>query len=276
MQEITRLLTIMAKLRDPEGGCPWDVEQNFSSIAPYTLEEAHEVVDAIERNNMDDLCEELGDLLLQVIFHSQMASEAGLFDFEDVAASINHKMVTRHPHVFTKNVILDLFQNPSQRLDQADEWMLKQTQNNTIETADAQTENWEKIKAEEKTSKGHQSVMDDIPVTFPALLRAQKLGKKASKQGFDWSTLEPVFDKVQEEIQEVKEATTLQEQEEEIGDLLFAVVNVARHLKVDAETALRKANRKFEKRFRTIEPNIMKDSTLAEMETLWDKAKSNL
>ncbi|MDG1286294.1 MAG: nucleoside triphosphate pyrophosphohydrolase [Rickettsiales bacterium] len=250
MQETKRLLEIMAKLRDPNGGCPWDVEQNFATIAPYTLEEAYEVADAIERDDMTALKEELGDLLLQVVFHSQMAEEAGLFNFEQVAAGINEKMISRHPHVFGEQT--------------------------GIKSADDQVDNWDAIKAEEKKSKGHISVMDDIPVSFPALLRAQKLGKKASKQGFDWPELAPVFDKVQEEIAELNEAIANKDEaniEEELGDLLFAVVNVARHVKVDAETALRKANTKFEKRFRLIEPDITDDSTLEEMEALWVEAK---
>ena len=276
MQETKRLLEIMAKLRDPNGGCPWDVEQNFATIAPYTLEEAYEVADAIERNDMTALREELGDLLLQVVFHSQMAKEAGLFDFEDVAAGINDKMVRRHPHVFTKDVILNLFQDPSGGLAQKDEWMLKQVQHDKIETADDQLQNWERIKKQEKQSHNQQSVMDDVPSNFPALLRAQKLGKAAAKKRFDWPTLEPVFDKVAEEIDELKEAIASKNPthiEEELGDLLFAVVNIARFMKLDAETALRKANAKFEKRFRAIEPTITEESTLEEMEAEWVIAK---
>ena len=239
----------MARLRDPKDGCPWDVEQNFSTIAPYTLEEAYEVADAIERGDMADLKEELGDLLLQVVFHAQMAKEAGLFDFEDIAKGINDKMVSRHPHVFGEQT--------------------------GINSADDQIDNWETIKAAEKQAKGHVSVLDDIPTNFPALLRAQKLGKKASKIGFDWPDLPPVFDKVNEEMSELKEAIADDSNiEEELGDLLFAIVNVARHVKVNPETALRKANAKFEQRFRAIEPDITGDSTLEEMEKLWVKAKS--
>lgn len=274
MTEIARLLTIMAKLRDPNGGCPWDVEQNFATIAPYTLEEAYEVADAIERNDMAALKEELGDLLLQVVFHSQMAKEEGLFDFEEVAKTINEKMVRRHPHVFSKDVILNLFQDPSGNLAPKDEWMLKQVQHDKIENAEAQVTNWENIKKQEKEQKGHASIMDDVPNNFPALLRAQKLGKAAAKKRFDWPTLEPVFDKVEEEIGELKEAITdNQNIEEELGDLLFAVVNIARHVKVDAETALRRANQKFEKRFRIIEPEITEESSLEEMEAAWAEAK---
>jgi MazG family protein len=251
MQETKRLLSIMAQLRAPQTGCPWDVEQNFSTIAPYTLEEAYEVADAIERDDMEALKEELGDLLLQVVFHSQMAEEAGLFDFEEVAAGINEKMIHRHPHVFSD-----------------------EEGSSAISTAADQIGNWENIKAEEKQKKGYVSVLDDIPKNFPALLRAQKLGKKASKKGFDWPEIEPVFEKVDEEIAELQ--TAIRENsniEEELGDLLFAVVNIARHVKIDAETALRKANQKFEKRFRKIEPEIIDNSTLEEMETLWIEAK---
>lgn len=286
MQETKRLLEIMARLRDPDEGCPWDVEQDFASIAPYTLEEAYEVADAIEREDMAALKEELGDLLLQVVFHSQMAQEAGLFDFEEVAAGINAKMVRRHPHVFG----VSGRQSPV-------------ASDQRPETSDSQIQRWEAIKQQEKAEKGHDSVLDDVPLAFPALLRAQKLGKKASKRGFDWPQLAPVFDKVQEEIAELQEALqpssscdsrsegagsptasgdsvqSLRDSqndavEEELGDLLFAVVNVARHVKVDAETALRKANAKFEARFRAIEPQITEDSTLEEMEALWQKAKA--
>ncbi len=248
-KELMQLIDIMAKLRDPVTGCPCDVEQNFSTIAPYTLEEAYEVADAIERNDMPALKEELGDLLLQVAFHAQMADEAGLFDFEDVAEAINVKMIARHPHVFG--------------------------QQQGIETATDQIENWDFIKAAEKQAKGHHSVLDDIPSNFPALLRAQKLGRKASKLGFDWPEISPVFAKLDEELHELKTAIADQSNiEEELGDALFALVNVARHLDLDAETALRKANRKFESRFRTIEPDIKSDSTLEQMEALWIKAKT--
>lgn len=252
LPHMKRLLDIMAQLRNPNGGCPWDVEQTFATIAPYTLEEAYEVADAIERHDMAALKEELGDLLLQVVFHSQMAHEQGLFSFEDVAACINQKMVERHPHVFG---------------DQQG-----------ITTADQQTENWENLKQQEKERKGQTSVMDDVPVSFPALTRAQKLGKKAAKKGFDWPALLPVFEKVQEEIIELQEAIADQNAtaiEEELGDLLFAVVNIARHTGVDAETALRRANTKFEKRFRYIEPHILPDSSLEEMEGFWQEAKKH-
>lgn len=279
MQETKRLLEIMARLRDPETGCPWDVEQNFGTIAPYTLEEAYEVADAIERDDMVSLKEELGDLLLQVVFHSQMAKEANLFDFEDVAQSINDKMVSRHPHVdfsdcSRSGLLADAMSlTPAATKGQAPSVPTSSVRK-VIKTAADQTDNWENIKAAEKKAKGHASVLDDIPANFPALLRAQKLGKKASKEGFDWPEITPVFDKVDEELAELKEAiadgTNI---EEELGDALFAIVNIARHVKVDAETALRKANQKFEKRFRAIEPNITDDSTIQEMEALWVEAK---
>ena len=276
MQQTKRLLDIMAKLRDPQSGCPWDVEQNFITIAPYTIEEAYEVADAIERDDMIALKEELGDLLLQVVFHSQMAKEAGLFDFEEVATEVNEKMVRRHPHVFTSDVILNLFQDPSGSLSPDDEWMLKHVQHDDIKNADDQIQNWEAIKQQEKAEKGYASIMDDVPVGFPALMRAQKLGKAASKKGFDWPELPPVFDKVEEEIAELREAVASGDRahiEEELGDLLFAVVNIARHVKLDAETALRHANAKFERRFRAIEPEISDTSTLDEMEEMWQLAK---
>lgn len=248
LNKINQLLQIMAKLRDPETGCPWDVEQNFASIAPYTLEEAYEVVDAVERGDTENLREELGDLLLQVVFYSQMADEAGLFNFEDVAQAISEKMIRRHPHVFGDD--------------------------NAIKTAQEQVKNWDKIKAVEHGKQ--QSVMDNVPAGFPALLRAQKLGKAASKKGFDWDELPPVFDKVFEEIGELKQSVKEESNiEEEVGDLLFAVVNVARHLKIDAETALRKANRKFEARFRAIEPDLTDHQSLKQKEALWQKAKTS-
>ena len=248
MQETTRLLEIMKKLRDPKTGCPWDVEQDFTSIAPYTLEEAYEVADAIERNDMANLQEELGDLLLQVVFHSQMANEQGLFNFEEVAAGVNEKMIRRHPHVFGNGA--------------------------KVKTAQDQLANWDAIKATEKTQKKGESVLDDVPNKFPALLRAQKMGKAASKKGFDWPEISPVFEKVEEEFAELQEAVAENSNiEEELGDLLFAVVNIARHVKVDAETALRKANQKFESRFRYVEQQITDESSLAQMEEWWDSAK---
>ena len=249
--QLQRLIDIMTQLRDPNGGCPWDVEQTHQSIAKYCLEEAYEVVDAIEQDDMASLREELGDLLLQVVFHSQMASERGDFTIEAVAEAICDKMVRRHPHVF-----------------------------GDVKAEDEQTvhANWEALKAEERASKqADTSALADIPAAFPALLRAQKLQKRAAQVGFDWPDIQPVYDKVEEELQEVREATSDEHRAEEIGDLLFVAVNLARHYKVDAEEALRAANQKFEKRFRYVESESEKPlekSNLEEMEALWVEAKT--
>lgn len=238
----------MTRLRDPEDGCPWDVEQDFASIAPYTIEEAYEVAEAIHRNDPEEIKQELGDLLLQVVFHAQMAKEAGWFDFDAVAQAIGDKMVRRHPHVFGDA---------------------------SIESAEAQTENWENIKAEERRKKATGSVLDDVPHALPALMRAEKLQKRAARIGFDWPSVEPVFDKVQEEIIEIKAAGDNPAQlEEEIGDLLFTCANLARHFKIDPEEALRKANRKFERRFREVERTIEDSSTLEDMEAQWQAVKA--
>ncbi len=256
MQETRRLLAIMAKLRDPKTGCPWDIEQNFQSLTPHTLEEAYEVVDAIEREDVHSLQEELGDLLLQIVFYAQIAKEIGLFDFEDIARNINQKMINRHPHIFA--------------------------QQKDIKTAADQTANWEKIKSKEKQTKGYNSVLDDIAINFPALLRAQKLTKNAAKFGFDWNSVTDVISKLQEEIAELEEAINSGNNKNaaaELGDILFVCANIARHLNCDAETALRQTNRKFEKRFRYIEQHLtsknksLNDATLQEMEQLWEQAK---
>jgi tetrapyrrole methylase family protein/MazG family protein/ATP diphosphatase len=251
-----RLRAIMARLRDPDGGCPWDLEQDFGSIAPYTIEEAYEVADAIERGRHDELKDELGDLLLQVVFHAQMASEAGLFDFDDVCRSINAKMIRRHPHVF-----------------------------GGAETRDSETQTveWEAIKAAERagSDKG-EGVLDDVPVALPALQRAQKLQKRAARVGFDWPDAGRVLEKVDEELAEVREAIesgTAADIAEEIGDLVFVCTNLGRKLKVDVETATRAANAKFERRFRQIEAALKAqgrtadEASLDEMEALWVKAK---
>ncbi|MAR55624.1 MAG: nucleoside triphosphate pyrophosphohydrolase [Rickettsiales bacterium] len=245
---IDQLLEVMQALRTPETGCPWDLEQDFASIRHYALEEAYEVVDAIERNDMRDLKEELGDLLLQVVFHAQMAKEQGLFTFNDVAQGIAAKMIRRHPHVFGETTIID--------------------------GQDVHA-NWEVIKAEERQEKGKDdSLLADIPHAFPSLLRAVKLQKRAAKIGFDWPDTEPVYDKINEEIDEVKTATNQAEREEEIGDLLFVVANLARHFKVDPEAALRAANQKFETRFRHMESQGLNDQMdLEAMEELWQHAK---
>ena len=254
---IDRLVEIMARLRAPEGGCPWDIEQSFASIAPYTIEEAYEVADAIEREAWDELKGELGDLLFQSVFHARMAEERGLFSFHDVARGMADKMVARHPHVFG---------------DQAG-----------IETADAQTENWESLKAAERAGRAEHGVLDGVAVGLPALLRAVKLQKRAARVGFDWPDLAPVLDKVAEEAREVVEARdhlSHAELTEEMGDLLFVLANVARHLGVDPEAALRGTNQKFIRRFEAIEARLAamgkrpEDSNLAEMDALWDAVKA--
>jgi nucleoside triphosphate diphosphatase len=254
---ITRLLAIMAALRHPKTGCPWDIEQNFATIAPYTIEEAYEVADAIERADMASLKEELGDLLFQVVFHAQMASEAGAFDFDAVTEALSDKMIGRHPHVFGDQI---------------------------IESAEAQTLNWEQMKQEERATKikHDTSILADVPLALPALMRAEKLAKRAARVGFDWPSLSEVFDKLDEETLEVREAVAEGDQDhiaEEIGDMLFVVANLARKAKVDPELALRSANSKFERRFRFVEAELTKigktpaTSSLEEMEGLWLRAK---
>jgi nucleoside triphosphate diphosphatase len=257
-----RLLEVMARLRDPDGGCPWDLEQDFSTIAPYTIEEAYEVADAIARGDLRHLKDELGDLLLQVVYHAQMAKEAGLFDFDQVAAAIADKMIRRHPHVFGMA---------------------------EVDGARAQSRAWEAVKATERASKaeaaeGSHGVLDDVPLALPALVRAAKLQRRAARVGFDWPEAAQVLDKIDEEIAELR--TELQGQanqdrlSDEVGDLLFAVVNLARHLEVDGETALRQANAKFERRFRAIEEALrargrrLEDASLDELEALWQQAKA--
>lgn len=250
---IERLLEIMARLRAPDG-CPWDIEQTFATIAPYTLEEAHEVADAIARGAWDELRGELGDLLFQSVFHAQMAEDAGLFAFEDVVRAISDKMVARHPHVF------------------GDESRDK--------SADQQTVDWEKIKAAER---GPARTLDGVAVALPALTRAVKLQRRAARVGFDWPSTTQVVDKIVEEARELVEARdslTQAEVEEEFGDLLFVMANLARHLKVDPEAALRAANAKFTRRFNRIEDWLTEtgrrpeDSDLAEMDALWNRAKA--
>jgi len=274
--DISGLLEIMARLRDPENGCPWDVEQDFNSIAPYTIEEAYEVADAIERDDMDDLRLELGDLLLQSVYHAQMASEAGHFDFGDVVHGITAKMIRRHPHVFgTEDVT-------------AEEYSAKGMEEGT----------WERIKAEEKAEaetrrmelglppkRETANYLDEVPSGLPALTGALKLQKRASKVGFDWNDMSSVLDKVREEIDELEEAISEKEhkdREEEMGDLLFVMVNVCRHLKIDPEYALRGCNRKFRTRFAFIENELkvagssLEKANLQEMDNLWNAAKSNV
>lgn len=252
--EIIRLLDIMARLRDPETGCPWDIEQSFASIAPYTIEEAYEVADAIERGAMDELPGELGDLLLQTVYHTQMGQEAGQFSFASVTKAISDKMIARHPHVF------------------GDESRDK--------SATQQTADWEKIKAAERQGR----TLDGVALGLPALLRAVKLQKRAARVGFDWPEIAQVLDKMQEEARELVEAReTLTQAEiaEEMGDLLFVMANLARHLHVDPEAALRGANAKFTRRFAHIEDALAAigktpaQSDLAEMDALWNAAKQS-
>ncbi|GAB4356959.1 MAG: nucleoside triphosphate pyrophosphohydrolase [Immundisolibacter sp.] len=257
MQNTRRLLELMARLRDPQRGCPWDLRQDFASVAPYTLEEAYEVADAIARRDYDDLRLELGDLLLQVVFHAQMAQEAGLFDFEDVAAGICQKLISRHPHVFGQA-----------RFD------------TDAERAAA----WEAAKAAERGSReGGARTLAGVALALPALQRAQKLQKRAARVGFDWPDLTPVLDKLDEELAELRAALGSGAREamaDELGDLLFVIANLARHLELDAEEALRRGNAKFERRFAYIEDQLLaagrriEDCTLAELDRLWDEAKA--
>ncbi len=255
---IGRLREIMAQLRNPEGGCPWDLEQDFRTIAPYTVEEAYEVADAIERGDFDDLRDELGDLLLQVVFHAQMAQERGLFGFDDVAASICDKLVRRHPHVFGDAAFRD---------------------------AAEQTRSWDAIKASERAARpGAGSVLDGIPVAMPALSRARKLGKRASEVGFDWPDANGPRAKIEEEFAELEAARAGGEgraaMEAEFGDLLFAVVNYGRHLGLDPEEALRGTNARFTARFQHVEQELARqglsfsDAGMARMDELWEDAKA--
>ena len=253
---LPRLLEIMRRLRDPETGCPWDIEQDFGTIAPYTIEEAYEVADAIEREAWDELQDELGDLLLQVVFHAQIAEDRGLFAFHAVADKISDKMVARHPHVFG-----------SESRDK---------------TADQQTRDWETVKAAERAAKAQNGVLDGVAMGLPALMRAVKLQKRAARVGFDWPDASHVLDKIQEEASELTEAAATlphDKVEEEMGDLLFVVANLARHMKIDPEVALRRANAKFTRRFQSIEAALAQDgrrpeqSSLEEMDRLWDAAK---
>ena len=261
---IDNLLKIMVQLRDPTKGCPWDIDQTFETIAPYALEEAYEVVEAITNKDYENLRDELGDLLLQVVFHSQIAKESNLFNFEEVIDSICVKMIKRHPHVFG---------------------------NADINTSDEQLSSWEAIKAEERAKKSNKdsnssSALDGVSVAYPALLRAEKLQKRAAQVGFDWKDTEPVLSKLDEEICELKEALNNDfdkaKVEEELGDILFSCVNIARHLNLDAETALNKANRKFTKRFQFIEKSLKEELNIkpenadfSDLENRWIRAKTS-
>ena len=260
-RDIGRLLEIMAALRTPNTGCPWDLQQNFSTIVPYTIEEAYEVADAIARGDLGDLREELGDLLLQVVYHARMAQEQGAFDFGDVVEGITAKLIRRHPHVFGDDAA---------RTPQAVEGL------------------WERIKAEEKNEKAagkaalEEGALAGVPVTLPALTRALKLQEKASKVGFDWNDVCAVLHKIREEADEIEAALdkAADDAAAEVGDLLFAAVNLARHLRADPEALLRQTNRKFERRFAAIERALAAhgktpaEATLAEMDKLWDAAKA--
>jgi MazG family protein len=254
---IFRLVEIMARLRDPQTGCAWDREQTFATIAPYTVEEAYEVADAVERNDLHDLKDELGDLLLQVVFHARMAEELGAFDFEDVASAISDKMIRRHPHVFADASFASLAE---------------------------QSAAWETIKAEERAAKrgGTAGVLDDVPAGLPALLRAVKLTKRAGRVGFDWPGPAAVLDKLREEVIELEAEIETGDREalrDELGDLLFVCANLARKLNLDPEDALRGANAKFTRRFGYIEQALAgegrtpEQSNLEEMEALWVEAK---
>lgn len=254
---IVDLLRIMARLRDPAGGCAWDLEQSFATIAPYTVEEAYEVADAIQRGSMTDLAEELGDLLLQVVFHAQMAKEAGAFDFDDVARGIASKMVRRHPHVFGDA---------------------------KVRTAAQQTEAWEEIKVLERAGKrvAPAGLLDDVAIALPALTRATKLSRRAARAGFAWPSIHGVLEKLREEVAELEAevaAGDVDKARQELGDVLFVCANIARELDVDPEDALRETNAKFTRRFGYVERALAakgsspERSSLAEMDALWDEAK---
>ncbi len=258
---IDRLRDIMARLRDPDGGCPWDLAQSFATIAPHTIEEAYEVADAIQRDDLDGLEDELGDLLFQVVFYARMAEEAGAFDFDDVARGISDKMLRRHPHVFAGA---------------------------TVDSQAAQNREWEAHKAAERAARAAAlgrapSALDGVALALPALMRAHKLQRRAARVGFDWPDVARVFDKVEEEIDEFRAELgadgSAAGRSEEIGDLLFACVNLARHAGIDAEAALRQANAKFEHRFRGVEAALAADgrstdaASLDEMERLWQRQK---
>ncbi|MBB3312158.1 ATP diphosphatase [Rhizobium sp. BK196] len=267
-KDISRLIEIMAALRDPETGCPWDIEQNFATIKPYTIEEAYEVADAIEREDMDDLCDELGDLLLQVVFHARMAEEAGEFSFGDVVEAITRKMIRRHPHVFARS---------------------------DADTPDAVKKQWDEIKQAEKRERterrARRGITEDFKAgflgsvqrSFPALTEALKLQERAAKVGFDWSAPEPIIDKIEEEIDELRVALRGGDKSkvsDELGDLIFAVVNIGRHVKADPEQALRGTNTKFRRRFNHIEQVLdvegesLEAASLERMEEIWQAAKA--
>lgn len=259
---IDRLLEIMARLRDPNGGCPWDLVQTFDTIAPYTIEEAYEVAEAIADKDMNELKSELGDLMFQVVFYAQMAKEENSFNFNDIVNSVSDKMIARHPHVFGEK---------------------------NIENADAQTIAWEETKAEERrqkaeTKEGPHSALDGVARTLPSFTRAVKLQNRAARVGFDWPSIDPVFDKIHEELDELKteirESGSNERIAEEYGDFLFVVANLGRHLGIEPETVLGQANRKFTRRFQQVEDKLNRlgksplESNLEEMDSLWDQVKA--
>lgn len=262
MQSMQQLLDIMQALRDPESGCPWDLQQDFQSLIPYTIEEAYEVADAIERNDLNDIKSELGDLLFQIIFYSQLATEQSAFDFNDVAQAISDKLTRRHPHVFSDAKITN---------------------------AEEQTKEWEKLKQQERKAKAEDSLsslshLDDVSRTLPSLMRAEKLQKRAAREGFDWPNVKGVMAKVYEELEEVQQEIDAKKQkheklEDEIGDLFFSCINLSRHVGVDAEHSLRKANLKFERRFRALENAAsnkglrVNQMNVDELEDLWQEVK---
>ena len=271
---LRRIIDIMVQLRDPETGCPWDVKQTFETIAPYTIEEAYETADAIQRGNLEDIRDELGDLLLQVVFQARIAEEAGHFDLADIATSISEKMIARHPHIFTDDSDIPNATRPNVTRPSV-----------TRPSADGQKQIWEEIKAEERAAKGKTGVLDDVAIGLSPMLRALKLQKRAARVGFDWPEFAQLRDKLHEETAELEaelSANTADRQKisDEVGDILFVAVNIARKAGVDPETALLGCNQKFEQRFRYIEQNIEKynksieDSSLEEMESLWQEAKS--
>ena len=262
--QIEHLLGIVRRLRDPDQGCPWDVGQTFQSIVPHTIEEAYELADAIESNDFDQIREEAGDVLFQVLFYAQMADEKQHFNFADVVDGLSEKLIRRHPHVFSRNSTAQ--------------------QETPIAVSDV-SDSWEKIKRTERQRKQQSGILDDIPVSLPALTRAQKIQKRASRVGFDWADVAGVFEKLEEEICELKEALVEGEKaaiESELGDVLFCVVNLARHLDFDAETAMRGATRKFEGRFRLMEEQAiasgsrLEDESVSTLEARWQAAKRDL
>jgi ATP diphosphatase len=259
------LLTLMDCLRDPYTGCPWDLNQDFASIAPHTLEEVYEVIDAIERGDHSQLPDELGDLMFQVVFYARLGKEAGLFDFDTIVDAITRKLLRRHPHVFPAATLVSFGRGPTG-------------------SAEAVTANWEAIKAEERSGKkaGFSSALDDVPQALPAMLRAAKLQKRAANRGFDWQHADGVLDKLAEEIAELQQARRSGDAaavQDELGDVMFTMVNLARHLKVEPEQALRQANRKFEQRFRLLEQRIAADGLTMEnldadqLEQYWKQVK---